>query len=416
MLSKQKAIKSPPIYVPEELRILHVTPFYAPAYIYGGPTRSIPLLCKALARQGVNVTVFTTDANGSTRLDVPHDRPMISREGVKVWYYHKNIRGSYHYSRQLGQESVRQVENFDLIHSTGLWTHAILTAARAAKKGAIPHIISPRNNLTRWAYDYKPTKKRFYMSLGGERRRLNRASALHYTTELERTDSAHLNLTSPTFIVPNPVDLELFEVLPPRGFLRQKLGLNEDAFLFGMVGRIHPKKGCELAVQALASLAGEHENAHLVLIGPNENNYLSTVKLVAQQNGLGRRVHHVAQVEGAALVAAYTDLDCLLLPSYSESFGNVVVEAMAAGCPVLISDQVGVAPEVTEAEAGLVFPLKIEAIETAMRELINRADQGKELGKCGQLLAQQRFTPQSVAAATIEMYQQVLSARTKLPY
>jgi len=406
-------LKTQPLGSPEELNILHVTPVYEPAYIYGGPTRSIPLLCKALAQQGVKVTVFTTDANGPERLNVPCNRPVISDEGVKVWYYRRNSRGSYHYSWQLGRECARRANEFSLVHSAGIWNYGMVAADRAANQGGIPHIVSVRNALTKWAYDFKSLRKRLYMSLGGERQRLNRASLLHYTTDLERDDSAYLKLRPQAAVVPNPVDLELFKVLPPRGFLRQQLGLTEEAFLFGMVGRIHPKKGCELAVKALATLIRQHPEAHLVLVGPDENNYLSEVIRLAQEYRVESQVHRVEQVAGRDMVAAYSDLDSLLLPSYSESFGNVVVEAMAGARPVLISDQVGVAPEVAQAGAGKVFPLTVPALEAAMSELIGRADRGQEWGKNGQLLAWQHYTPEAVASATLEMYRQVLPLKAR---
>lgn len=397
----------------EELNILHVTPVYEPAYVYGGPTRSIPLLCKALAQKGVKVTVFTTDANGPERLNVPNDRPVVSDEGVNVWYYRRDSRGSYHYSRQLGRECVRRANEFNLVHSAGIWNYGMVAAGMAAAQGGIPHIVSARNALTKWAYDFKSLRKRFYMSLGGERQRLNRASLLHYTTELERDDSAYLKLRPLTAVVPNPVDLELFKLLPERGFLRQQLGLTEETFLFGMVGRIHPKKGCELAVKALATLVRQYPEAHLVLVGPDENNYLNEIIRLAQQYRVANHVHRVEQVAGQELVAAYSDLDSLLLPSYSESFGNVVVEALASARPVLISDQVGVAPDVAQAGAGKVFPLTVPALEGAMSELIKRPDQGQEWGKKGQLLAWERYSPEAVASATLEMYQQVLPLKAR---
>jgi hypothetical protein len=65
---------------------LHVTPIYEPAYVYGGPARSLPMLCRSLVRAGAEVTVLTTNANGATDLDVPLGQP-VDLGGVEVRYY-----------------------------------------------------------------------------------------------------------------------------------------------------------------------------------------------------------------------------------------------------------------------------------------------------------------------------------------
>lgn len=394
------------------MRILHITPVYAPAYVYGGPSRSIPLLCRALAAlDGVEVTVYTTDANGAERLPVPNDRPVI-RDGVTVWYHRKDLKGSFHYSRQLGKASRQHSQQFDLLHSSGVWNYGMVAAAAAAKNSGVPHIVSPRNAITRWAYDFKPVRKRLYMQLG-ERRRLNRADALHYTTALELADSAHLGLTPESYVVPNPVDIEPFSTLPGRGYLRQQLNLPEEAFLVGMVGRIHLKKGIDLAVEALAQLVPANPRLHLVLIGPDEGGYLAEIKRLARLKNVQGHLHWSGQLRDTALVAAYTDLDCLLLPSRSESFGNVVVEAMAAGLPVLVSEQVGVAPDVAKAAAGAVFPLAVEPIAGAIRSAFSQPALRQAMGRNGQALVSQRYAPAAVAAAMLDVYREVAARKKK---
>lgn len=394
------------------LRILQITPVYEPAYVYGGPTRSIPLLCKSLVNQGVAVTVFTTDANGANRLDVPTDTP-VYRDGVKVWYSRRDSQGSFHYSRQFNRVAMDYAGQFDLIHSSGVWNYGMIVASNAARKHHVPHLVAPRNALTRWAYDFKPFRKRLYMWSAGEKLRLNRASGLHYTTELEKLDSAFLKLRPPTYVVPNPIDLAQFAGIKPPGFLRHKLGLSADDFLLGMVGRLHPKKGYDLAIEALAQVVTDYPEAQLVLIGPDEGHYLEQIRQLTQVYQLQDNVHWVGQLEGTDLVEAYSDLDCLLLPSRSESFGNVVVEAMAAGIPVLISDQVGIAPDVAKVGAGSVFPLNIPDISRAISNAIKNLEQNHRMGLAGKILSEQKYSPDAVARAMIEAYLAILENNAK---
>jgi glycosyltransferase involved in cell wall biosynthesis len=205
--------------------------------------------------------------------------------------------------------------------------------------------------------------------------------------------------------VPNPVDIKRFAAPVSKGFLRQKLGLGQNMHLAGMVGRLHPVKGYDLAIKALAQIG---EDVHLALVGPDEGGYLAHIRQLAQLYNVQTRLHWLGQLEGEELVAAYADMDSFLLPSQSENFGNVVVEAMAAGLPVLISNRVGVAAEVAQARAGLVYPLKVEALVEALREITTQPGRGREMGQRGRALAKGQYAPETVAQTMLEFYRQLL--------
>src|SRR4051794_23712532 len=117
----------------QPLRILHVSSIYAPAYVYGGPARSVPLLCEALARAGADVTMLTTNANGRGVLNVPPGVP-VERNGVRVTYFPRRGPGGLFYTPALAAAARRLAPQHDLVHITGLWTYPCAVGAGAARR------------------------------------------------------------------------------------------------------------------------------------------------------------------------------------------------------------------------------------------------------------------------------------------
>lgn len=204
----------------EHLRILHVTPYNEPAYLHGGPARSVPLLCQALVRAGADVTVLTTDSNGPLKLDIPLAVP-LTRQGVEVYYFHARRPRTWFYSPDLAQACRQLIGEYDLVHITGLWTHPGKPASSVSLAHGKPYIISPRGMLMAWELSFKSWKKRpYYRAI--EYRQLEHSSGLHCTTYSELDDLAPLGLASSAFVVPNGIDMMEFEQLPPRGSLRSQ--------------------------------------------------------------------------------------------------------------------------------------------------------------------------------------------------
>ena len=120
------------------------------------------------------------------------------------------------------------------------------------------------------------------------------------------------------------------------------------------------------------------------------------------------RVRWVGFVDGPARDALLAQADAFVLPSRNESFGMAVAEALAAGVPVVVSDQVGVAPEVAEADAGLVVPCRSEALAGAIEALILDPEARRRMGENGRRLARERYSLPAVAHRTLSLYDEVV--------
>ncbi|MCH9020240.1 MAG: glycosyltransferase family 4 protein [Proteobacteria bacterium] len=184
--------------------------------------------------------------------------------------------------------------------------------------------------------------------------------------------------------VPNGVDLARFEGALDRRAVRARHGLDPDAFVFLSVGRNHPKKNYIALIEATARLAAETERRfQLLIVGGGVRDLAAQV----ERHGLAERVRLCDQIGGpdaaggvpalpsGELVALYRSADAFVFPSLIETFGIAVVEAMAAGLPVIVGDSPGCRDVVRHGRDGLVVPARdAEALADAMSMLITDDD------------------------------------------
>jgi glycosyltransferase involved in cell wall biosynthesis len=395
------------------MRILCVTSYYKPAYIYGGPARSIPLLCEGLAKAGTEVAVFTTNANGQSDLDVPAHRP-IEIDGVLVNYFQRShlAPNRYFYAPDLGKACWEHIRNFDIVYICGTWTYPLLPAARAAREADVPYIISPRGSFMTWSMQQKGLKKRLYLLLV-ERGYMNNATALHCTSKPELEQIKHWRFKPPTALIPNGVDLSVFRTLPPRGKLRQSLGISETVPVSLFIGRLHKEKRLPRLISVFSKVVKPVRDTHLLIVGGDEDHTGTEIREQVKQMGLSGQVHFTGLLTEDALLQAYTDADVFVLLSYRESFGMVAVEAMATGLPILISSDVGIASEVKQQGAGIVVDAESPHVEEAWRDILLSPEKRREMGEAGKRLAWGHFSSQSVARQMLGLFNQMIEGQHK---
>jgi glycosyltransferase involved in cell wall biosynthesis len=389
------------------MRILYISSYYKPAYVYGGPAKSISSMCEALARQGAHVTVLTTNANGDKTLDVSLEQP-VDVNGVTVHYYPLSgaLPRTFFHSPALARACESMVKAHDIVVLETFFTHPTGPAVNACRKWDRPYIIPPRGQLLPWALKQKPFKKRVFLALAG-RRQLNHAAALHCTDFVELEAVQRLKLKAPPFVVPNGIETSQWQSLPRRGPLRGRLGIPDAAPVLLMLGRLHRVKNPELAVEMLGIL--ERKDVHLVFAGPDEENWQSRLHARASALGCANRVHFTGLLSGSALLQAMADADLFLMTSLMESFGMAAVEAMACGVPVLLSEHVPVGRWVNAAGAGMQVACTPEAFATACEDLLEDGALLKEMGERARELAFQRFDINRAARQMLAQFQAILS-------
>jgi glycosyltransferase involved in cell wall biosynthesis len=354
------------------------------------------------------VTVLTTNANGATDLDVPLRQP-VDLGGVETLYYPRRSPKGLCYSPELAKACEASVKGFDLVHTTGMWTYPPVRAASISRRRGKPYVVSPRGMLMKWEMNHKAWKKRLYF-YAVEYGRLKKSAGIHCTTQAEKDALRAFGLEKRGFVIANGLDTAELEQLPPRGRLRKRLGIPQDAQVLLFMGRLHPKKGIEDTLAAFKRLSDKYPNLHLVLSGPDEGGYTATVGAWMAQADLAGRVHLTGKLQDTERLAAFRDADAFVLLSQSENFGMGVAEAMACGLPVVVSEKVGISPWVARSNAGFSVRGDTEAATQAIATLLDHPEEAHAMGKRGQCLVASEFSADAVGRQMLAKYHEILNS------
>lgn len=386
------------------MRVLHVTPYFAPAFRYGGPPRSVLGLCQGLQRAGIHVDVLTTVANGPTDL-TPSPPEGDEYDGVPVRYVPRGFPWLFFGARLQGPLAAA-LARADLLHIHGIWNAPEWSAARLAKVRGVPYVMSPRGMLHPAARRLGHVwRKRIAYGLL-ERSRLAGADLLHATSETEAEVLRTLGLAVPILVVPNGVDAAAATKAKP-GF-RARLGIAPHAFVILYLGRIHPIKRLDLLADAFAKVRDTHRATHLVLAGPDEHGHLAGVmRRLPSHAGFVHAIDVPSEDDKWALLGdANVSVQC----SDSESFGLAVVEAMAAGVPVVVT-RTCPWPDIEARECGFWVEQTVPAIAEAIRTLLGDPTRAKAMGERGAAFARERYSWDVIAHTMAASYAGVIAQR-----
>lgn len=376
------------------MRVLFVTSYYEPAWVYGGPTKSVAAWARALAAAGLDIDVFTTAANGHSELAIPLSRPIL-RDGIRVTYFPRlHASGNRFFSPLLASACFQHAADYDVLHTVGLWTFPSAVGSWAAYRRHVPCVISTQGALMPWAYNRHALRKRLFMALF-ERRRLAHAVCGICTSSLELDSVLRSGFFRRVEVIPNIVEAPNHLADRECTSLRRRLGL-EDALVFLFTGRLVKNKGIDLTVAAFLRVCQNHPRARLVIAGPDEDETGRRLRLQVDQQGVSDRVLFTGMLSGDDYWDAVASADVFVLNSYSENFAMSVAEALAMGRPVLISDRVGIADYVDQYHAGIVTTLDVDRIADAMMLLMSRRHESLEMGRRGMRLAREVFSPSAV--------------------
>ncbi len=381
------------------MKILHVVPTYVPAYRYGGPIFAVHGLCRALAERHHEVHVYTTNVDGPGETTVPIGQP-VALNGVRVTYFHSPALRRLYWSPAMGKALERNTGAFDVVHLHSVFVWPTYRASVEARRHQVPYLLAPRGMLVEDLFRRKSllAKRVWLRSVG--LRMLREAAAVHLTSTRETQDLQELvGPVSNTVAVPNGIDLD---PLPSR----EATGDGEPEYAL-FLGRINWKKGLDRLLEALART----NDIELVIAGNDEEGYRATLEGLIARLGLGGRVRFEGYVGGEVKRSLLAGAMVLVLASYSENFGNVVLEAMAAEKPVIVTEAVGLADAVRAADAGIVVDGSIEALAAALRLVAEDEASRKRMGKCGREAVAERFAWPRVAEQMERCYREVVKAQ-----
>lgn len=209
----------------------------------------------------------------------------------------------------------------------------------------------------------------------------------------------------PTYLIPNAADAETLPGSEGGWAIRRRYGLTGQAALIGCFGRLSPEKGHRFLLQALAALAAELTEVHLLVAGDGPQRQV--VEDLASKLALQSRVHFCGH--HSSMRDLYEAIDLLVLPSLSEGLPNVVLEAMSMNVPVLATN-VGALSEVIQdgANGWLVPPGDSEVLAAKLKEIFSNPSILKEVGTRARSSLFPKFSPETRSAAILKIYRETL--------
>ena len=398
------------------MRILHINASFTP--ISGGPYYATRGMCKALAARGHEVTVYTTDVGGPhnmnpllgriPRLRVPTGQPMPI-DGYEVWYFPVRWPSRCCFSPDFARALAKTVRTYDLVHIHSLYEFTTQASAYLCRRAGVPYLIRPHGTLDPFLRSRSYVKKWLYDSLL-QRRDLDHAAAVHYTTDEEMRLVQPLGFRAPGIVVPLGLDLDEFKSLPERGLFRGRHLRGWSGQLVLYLGRINFKKGLEILVDAFAQVCQARPDVALAIVGYDDPlEYGRSIRQMVVERQITDRVTFTGPLVGQDKLAALADADVWVLASHSENFGVAVVEAMACGLPVIVSNKVNLYSNMADTQAGLVIDCDAQQLTVAINRLLDDPAERKRLGENGQRLVGKKFSLETVGRQLETVYRGILS-------
>jgi glycosyltransferase involved in cell wall biosynthesis len=393
------------------LRILHVTPYFADAWGYGGIPRVATALAKGLGARGHAVTVCTTDAADAHQRTQPPSGGatrtlMWNCVDVHTFSNASNVL-AYHLQcflpRGLDRFLATHARQFDIAHLHACRNLPVSIAARRLTAAGVPYVLAPngtasrleRRRAAKWMYD---------LTIG--RSDLQRAAAILAVSESERTQLECFGVPSARIrVVPNPVNLDEHDVARSNSF-RTRHDLRDDPVVL-FLGKLTPRKRVDALVRAFARL--DWPDARLVIAG-NDMGAMPSVLAEVGRAGLAERTRFTGLLRGADRVDALASADVVVYPSSDEVFGLVAFEALLAGTPVVVAGDSGCGEIIADMDGGVVVPVGDDAaLSAAIRSILASPSEWRQRAREAAGRVRTRFGGHVIAERLDALYHELVA-------
>ncbi len=376
------------------MRLLNVIPSIDPAQ--GGTAEGL--------RQSVIATAALGHVDEVVCLDGP-DAPWVSDFPARV-HALGPVASTYGYHPGLVPWLRAHAADYDAVVVHGIWQYTSLAVWRALRHGPVPYFVYFHGMLDPWfrrAYPLKHLKKWLYWPWADYRVARDAKAVLFTAREEQRlaAQSFWLYRVTPAVVgyglaLEGPADdghVASFHAAWPA---------TRDRHLVLFLGRLNPKKGCDLLIEAFARLAQADPRAHLVMAGPDSQDHGRELRALALKHDVADRITFTGMLEGPLKWGALRAADVFALPSHQENFGVAVVEALSVGLPVLISERVNIWREVVEDGAGFADADTLRGTAAALMRW-HALDAAERLAMKARALAcfQRRFRMEAAASRLV---------------
>lgn len=388
---------------PKNLKILHLIPSADPRT--GGPIEAIYQFAELFRRYHVDAEICSLDAP---------ELEFVKSSIIKIYALGPSY-GHYSYNVRLIKWLEDNAAKYHCIIVNGLWQYTGFASWLALSSTSTPYYVLIHGMLDPWSirtYTLKKIKKWVYWHII-EKRVLRGAKKIIYTSDMERINA---KIYLKNFKLQESVGM-LGVADPPSNcnFLRAEFFnkypslKNKRIILF--LGRIHKVKGCDLLIKSFSEVASRDEDLHLVIAGPDQVGWLPTLQALSHILGVQERITWTGMLRGDLKWGALYAAEVFCLPSHQENFGVVVVEALACGKPVLISNKVNIHREVEVDGAGFIADDTVDGTIKNLRRWLDLSPEQLELmSSLAKMSFKKNFHILKAARRHLEIYQVPISS------
>jgi glycosyltransferase involved in cell wall biosynthesis len=344
-------------------------------------------MARSQAAQGDMVYIISQEYNNAQRRINEYIKPFTTSHRLQFIRIQVRYKTDFIFDRYLNHQLDKTSQVVDLMHLHGVWDPILLYASYYCKKNQTPYVVTPHGMLDPWSLDQKKFKKYAAIKLV-YRKFLNRSKTLQALTLDEKQNLQALKIKAPIFVIANGINADDYLAQDDRVVsLFDQLIQNRPHFIF--LGRLHYKKGLDILIQAYATYKNRGGGNALIIAGPDDG-VQSNLEMMIHDFYLQNDIYFVGPMYGDNKYMALKRACAFILTSRQEGFSMAVLEALAGGTPVIISNQCHF-PDVANVKAGFVVPLNIDHISDAMLKL-SEPDRAERMGKNGASLVMGNYT------------------------
>lgn len=358
-----------------------------------GTTQIIWNLCRVAADEGHNPSILYLTNRGIDTWTSPDPR-------IRTYPCPVTRNRSWGFSPAFHRTLKELGPYANVLHVHSNWLYINLSAAGLALRHNVPLIISPQGALDPWCLRHHAVRKFLYWHLV-ERRLMETASAIHVVSDFEHANVHVMNVHTPCHVIPNGASVPA--TMQNRQAARRLLNVPDDAFVVLFLARLNPKKGLDLLLRAASEIPSSIPLHLLIAGGDGGSGYRQQLARMATPLEQLKRITWLGQVSGDVKTAAFAAANVYCLPSHAEGMPVSVLEAMAHGCPVLISDACHI-PEVESAGAGFLIERSPEAIRSRILELARNPAACTEMSANARTLVDTRFNWTRIGRDMLSLY------------
>lgn len=366
----------------------------------GGAVQATLGICKYLALAGE-----TVEAAGSIAIGDQLDHLDLEFSNFKTYRFERSFPKRYAHSRDFNRWFSEAVSEYDIVEVHAIFSAFTLQTAKICRQHGIRYVVRPHGSLDPFDLQKHAALKKI-VGPALIRPLLEGASAVLLTTDLEADRLVTYGARASKRVLPLPIPLP--KTQGDRQGFRLRHGIPQNAQVVLFLSRIDYKKGLNLLIPALRLLKSEFPNLWFLLAGSGDAEYSAQVDRWLDGHGVMAFTTKAGFVSGIHKQDAFAAADLFALPSMNENFGIVNIEAMNAGLPVLVSQEVYVASDIEKAGAGITCSTTVDSVAECLRRLLGQPSRREQMGRQGRLLVATKYQPENVTRSLVAIYREIL--------